>query len=95
MVIGRDGGPATLVVPDPWAFALNQLWWSQQEDRDPASRGRDRSQALAVAGLVLRYLPQYDFSPSELDMFPGELAREAEGGGEELAEDEMMEYEQS
>ena len=48
-----------------------------------------------MAGLVLRYLPQYDFSPSELDMFPGDLGREAEGGGEELAEDEMMEYEQS
>ena len=54
----RDGGPATLTAPDPWAFALNKLWWSQQEDRDPARRGRDRSQALAVAGLVLRYLPQ-------------------------------------
>ena len=82
VVIGRDGGPATLTGPDPWAFALNKLWWSQQE-RDTATRARDRSQALAVAGLVLRHLPQYDFSPSELDMFPRDLAR-AEGGGEEL-----------
>lgn len=92
VVIGRDGGPATLTAPDPWAFALNRLWWSRQEDRDAATRSRDRSQALAVAGLVLRYLPQYDFSPSELDMFPRDLVREAEGGAEELPEDEMMEY---
>ena len=77
VVIGQDGGPATLTAPDPWAFALNQLWWSQQEDRDAARRGRDRGQALAVAGLVLRYLPQYDFSPSELEMFPRDLVREA------------------
>ena len=95
VVIGRDGGPATLTAPDPWAFALNKLWWSRQEDRDPARRGRDRSQALAVAGLVLRYLPQYDFSPSELDMFPGDLVREAEGGAEELDENERREDDQS
>ncbi|MCX5891695.1 MAG: GSU2403 family nucleotidyltransferase fold protein, partial [Deltaproteobacteria bacterium] len=40
VVIGRDGGPATLTAPDPWAFALNRLWWSRQEDRDAASRAR-------------------------------------------------------
>ncbi len=95
VVIGRDGGPATLTAPDPWAFALNKLWWSEQEDRDAATRGPDRSQALAVAGLVLSNLPQYDFSPSELDMFPGDLVLEAEGAAEELDEDEMMEYDQS
>lgn len=76
VVIGQDGGPATLTAPDPWAFALNKLWWSRQEDRDAISRTRDRSQALAVAGLVLRYLPQYDFSPSELDMFPPDLVQD-------------------
>ena len=73
VVIGQDGWPATLVVPDPWAFALNRLWLSQQQDREAAHRARDLSQALAVAELVLRYLPQYDFSPSELEMFPRDL----------------------
>jgi len=90
IVIGADGGPATLVVPDPRAFALNRLWLSRQEDREAAHRARDLSQALAVAELVLRYLPQYDFSPSELDMFPRDLLRDAEGGAEELTEDEMI-----
>jgi len=77
VVIGQDGGPATMVVPDPRAFALNRLWLSQQEDRDETRRDRDRSQALAVAALVLRYLPQYDFLSTELDMFPQDLAPDA------------------
>lgn len=70
VVIGKDGGPVTVVVPDPRAFALNKLWLSQQEDREETRRSCDRSQALAVAALVLRYLPQYDFFSTELDMFP-------------------------
>ncbi len=80
VVIGRDGWPATMTVPDPRAFALRRLWLSQQEDRGPAVRQRDLNQALALAVLVVRYLPQYDFSPSELDMFPRDLL-EVEGMG--------------
>jgi hypothetical protein len=80
VVIGKDGGPVTLVVPDPRAFALNRLWLSQQEDRGEDRRARDLGQALAVADLVLRYLPQYDFSSSELEMFPRELGRSPEDG---------------
>jgi hypothetical protein len=77
VVIGKDGGPATMQVPDPRAFALNKLWLSQQEDREETRRSRDRSQALAVAALVLRYLPQYDFFSTELDMFPQDLTPDA------------------
>lgn len=90
VVIGQDGGPATMVVPDPRAFALHRLWLSQQEDREAAHRARNLRQALAVAELVLRYLPQYDFSSSELDMFPRDLMRDADGGADELTEDEMV-----
>jgi hypothetical protein len=92
VVIGQDGTPATLMAPDPWAFALNRLWLSQQADRDEGQRARDLGQALAVAELVLRYLPQYDFSSSELDMFPRELRLDGEGTGEEPTEDEIIEY---
>ncbi len=77
VVIGLDGGPATMVVPDPRTFALHKLWLSCQEDREAAHRTRDRDQALAVADLVLRFLPQYDFSSSELEMFPRELVAAA------------------
>jgi hypothetical protein len=87
VVIATDGWPATMAVPDPRAYALNKLWLSRQEDRDEPHRARDLAQALAAARLVLRYLPQYDYSPSELEMFPRELGREAE----EPDEEEMIE----
>lgn len=94
VVIGKDGGPATMAVPDPRAFALNKLWLSQQEDREETRRRDDRSQALAVAALVLRYLPQYDFLATDLDMFPQDLAPDpgqwAAGG--ELTGEEDLEY---
>ena len=77
VVIGQDGRPVTMVVPDPRAFALHRLWWSRQEDRDGGSRARDLDQALVVASLVLRHLPQYDLSSPELDMFPQDLVRAA------------------
>lgn len=92
VVIGKDGGPATMVVPDPRAFALNKLWLSQQEDRAEARRRDDRSQALAVAALVLRYLPQYDFLATDLDMFPQDLAPDAgqwAAGGETTGEEDL------
>jgi hypothetical protein len=77
VVVGQDGLPATMVAPDPRAFALHKLWLSVQEDRNAGQKTRDRRQALTVAEMVLRYLPQYDFSSSELDMFPPELERAA------------------
>ncbi|MGA9755583.1 MAG: GSU2403 family nucleotidyltransferase fold protein [Desulfobaccales bacterium] len=79
VVIGRRGDPVTMVVPDPRALALHKLWLSQQEDREPAARSRDRSQASALVELILRYLPQYYFFSAELHLFPAEAIRQAEG----------------
>jgi hypothetical protein len=85
VVVGRDGAPATMMVADPRAFALNKFWLSQQEDREEEKRRRDYRQALAVAQLVLGYLPQYEYFSTELDMLPQDLvksaARFAEGVG--------------
>ena len=53
-VIGDDGYPATMVAPDPRAFALHKLWLSRQADREPIKRKRDRDQAIAVCRLVLQ-----------------------------------------
>jgi hypothetical protein len=75
VVIGRRGTPATLVVPDPRAMALHKLWLSQQEEREPEKRDRDRVQAMALAELILRYLPQYDFFSAQLRLFPAEVVR--------------------
>jgi hypothetical protein len=89
VVIGRRGDPVTMVVPDPRALALHKLWLSQQEDRDPVKRTRDRCQAAALAELILRYLPQYHFFSTELQLFPPEVARLAENlvEGYEVAAD--------
>jgi hypothetical protein len=79
VVIGRRGDPVTMVVPDPRALALHKLWLSQQEDRGPARRRWDRLQAMALAELILRYLPQYDFFSAQLNLFPPEVLRQAGG----------------
>jgi hypothetical protein len=79
VVIGTRGDPVTMVVPDPRVLALHKLWLSQQEGRGPAKRVQDRVQALALAELVLRYLPQYDFFSAQLHLFPPEVLRPAGG----------------
>ena len=78
VVIGRRGDPVTMVAPDPRALALHKLWLSQQEERPPQKRLRDRTQAAALAELILRYLPQYYFFSAELQFFPAQVARLAE-----------------
>ena len=74
IVIGEDGFPATMVTTDPRAFALHKLWLSEQDDREPVKKRRDHNQALAVSQLIIQYLPQYQFNPDELRMFPAEVA---------------------
>jgi Nucleotidyltransferase len=78
VVIGRGGDPVTMVAPDPRALALNLLWRSVQEDREPADQERDRTRAAALAELILRYLPQYYFFSAELRLFPARVARLAD-----------------
>jgi hypothetical protein len=70
VVIGDDGYPAAMACPDPRCFALHKIWMSTQPDRNPLKTQRDRNQAIAVAHLVHRYMPQHKFAPSELRMFP-------------------------
>ncbi len=70
VVIGKDGVPARMVVPDPRAFALHKFWVSRRDDREPAKKLRDAAQSLAVAELVMDRLPQLKFSKDQLKMFP-------------------------
>lgn len=77
IVIGNDGMPAPMIVPDPRAFALHKFWLSNQDDREPVKKQRDRGQAIAVGKLVVEHLPQYRFDVSELRMFPLEVVQEA------------------
>ncbi len=77
VVIGRDGNPATLVAPDPRAFALHRLWLSEQQWRPETKQARDRWLAFAVADLILKFLPQYYFFSADLRRFPAEVVRQA------------------
>jgi hypothetical protein len=70
IVVGDDGYPAAMFCPDPRSFALHKIWLSEQPDRDPIKKKRDRHQGIAVAYLVSRYLLQHKFTASELRMFP-------------------------
>jgi hypothetical protein len=50
---------------------------SQQLDRDPLKKKRDYSQALAVSRIILQYMPDMQFKPDQLRMFPKTLVTEA------------------
>jgi hypothetical protein len=78
VVIGEDGFPAAMSAPDPRAFALHKLWLSKQVNREAVKKQRDHDQALAVANLIVKYLPQYQFKATELRMFPKALLIDAE-----------------
>jgi hypothetical protein len=70
IVIGQDGFPATMIVPDPRAFAVHKLWLSNQTDRETVKKKRDRSQALAVCKLILQYMPEFEIKQKDMRMFP-------------------------
>ena len=57
---------------------LHKLWLSRQTDREAVKKQRDRNQAMTIAQLLDRYLPQYQFVISELRMFPKDLVLEAQ-----------------
>jgi hypothetical protein len=69
MTSARDGSPARLVVPDPRWFSLQKLWMSAQTKRDPAKRGKDQRQGMAILDAMPRY-PQDEAFEAEL---PAEL----------------------
>ena len=77
VVVGEDGFPATMVVPDPRAFAVHKLWLSSQRDREALKKKRDLSQALAVCKLILQYMPEFEIKKEDLRMFPEAIIADA------------------
>jgi len=84
VVIGEDGFPSAMSVPDPRSFSLHKLWLSKQVNREAVKKQRDHDQAIAVASLIVKYLPQFKFKASELRMFPKALLTEAAKSVSEL-----------
>lgn len=73
VVVARDGSPARLAVPDPRWFALQKLWMSVQEKRNPLKRGKDERQGLAVLDAVADAMPQYPLGAGFEAEIPAEL----------------------
>lgn len=78
-VIGQDGLPAPMVSPDPRAFAVYKAWLSQQNDRDPEKKHRDRLQAIATRDLVLDRFPHLPFDEDAQRMFPAPVRKPLSG----------------
>lgn len=71
-IIGEDGWPLRIVVPEPRTFALHKLWVSGRNDRSPLKRPRDRAHAHLVAELVRIYLRK-SFVAKDMPWLPKEL----------------------
>lgn len=72
-VVGANGFPARMAVPDPRYFAAHKLALSERSDRDPMKRPRDRAQALAVIRLTALYFPDLPFDDTALRPLPAWL----------------------
>lgn len=70
VVIGQDGLPAPMVSPDPRAYAVYKRWLSEQPDREPGKKQRDRLQAEATIDLVRARFPQLPLDANAERMFP-------------------------
>jgi hypothetical protein len=71
-IIGQDGWPLRIVVPEPRTFALHKLWVSGRDDRNPLKRPRDAAHARVVAELVRTYL-RTPFLAKEMPWLPKQL----------------------
>jgi hypothetical protein len=74
IIIGEDGRPLWIVVPEPRTFALHKLWVSRRDSRQPLKRPRDASHAHVVAELVHTYL-RLPFSAKDMPWLPPVLTR--------------------
>ncbi len=77
IAIDARGFPVRIVAPDPRAFAVHKFWLSEQPNRNPAKRRRDRLQAQAVAELTVKYLQHLPFEIAALKSFPKSIVEGA------------------
>lgn len=73
VVVARDGQPARVVAPDPRWFALQKLWMSAQEKRNPLKRPRDARQGTALLNAVRETMPQFPLDKRFEAEIPAEL----------------------
>ncbi|MGQ0533936.1 MAG: GSU2403 family nucleotidyltransferase fold protein [Caulobacteraceae bacterium] len=56
VIVGADGIPLRVVVPEPRTFALHKLWVSRRVDRNPLKKAKDAAHARIVANLAQTHL---------------------------------------
>lgn len=74
IVVGGDGKPVRMVVPDPRAFALHKLWVSKRSDRNPTKAPKDLAHARIVGGLVQTHLRR-SLAASEMPWLPVQVRK--------------------
>ena len=72
IIVGEDGIPLRMVVPEIRTFALHKLWVSQRTDRNPIKRPRDRQHAQIVTDLTYKYL-NLPFGAQAMPWLPPQL----------------------
>lgn len=73
VVVCRDATPVRIVAPDPRWFALQKLWMSDKEKRNPLKRPKDRKQGIALLNAVREAMPQYPLDAAFESEIPEEL----------------------
>jgi hypothetical protein len=69
-VIALNGRIFTMSVPDPRAFAMFKWWLSTSDERMPAKKQRDATQAMAVIKMIAEYLPHLNQDWMAIQSFP-------------------------
>jgi hypothetical protein len=73
VAIAEDGLPVWMVAADPRWWAAHKFWLSDERDRRPLKRQRDRDQAKAVAGMLATSWRELDLSDQTLAAIPASL----------------------
>jgi len=72
MVIGEDGMPLRMVVPDPRVFAAHKFWMAERPDRNRLKMDRDHAQA-GTALVMAKSLPNMELDSPDLQALPEAL----------------------
>jgi hypothetical protein len=73
VVVARDGSPARIVAPDPRWFALQKMWMSEQEKRNPLKRPKDAKQGRLLLEAVREAMPQFPLDEEFEGSIPPDL----------------------
>lgn len=72
VIVGGDGIPLRIVVPEPRTFALHKLWVSRRDDRNPVKKAKDAAHSRIVINLAETYLG-LPLKTTEMPWLPQEL----------------------